>query len=493
MVAILPNNDTKTPQSPLDFSNQEPEGSLSFSSLLQGISDTQIDSKLVQNGSFVLALQKNQLAKGANDAGELPFSLQELQTLSKEELDMLKEDAKTLQLNPAITQSMDVKELKMLIMEAKRYLKNKIVQLEGFKKAEIKALPKTLKGLVQVAKKFGIDISKITLQEVRQEATKLPEVLQANAPQKNDVKTTKKTVSSDVDTTDTLALKVKKEHKSSSTQDANFDFEVQEQVKKAKKVLPITTPLFKEQQSVHKITTEQLVSTKVMQELHKPQKQRDQNTLELLLRGEKAAKQDTTLTKDFVTATARVVAPTAKTEQQKNLENLLQGEGEAGSNTSKTEAPLHVKNAESFDVKLNEAKQMMKYLSHDVKQAIEEYKAPFTRVKVQLNPQNLGQMDLTVVQRGKNLHVNLTSNNAAINILAMNANDLKVQLQHNGIQNASLNFNSGSQSEQNGASSQQHQHNQHNHNAQEEYGYFDLEETQESVMHSLEIIVPRYV
>ena len=487
MVAILPHNDTKTPQSALNLSDQEAQGTLSFSSLLQGISDAQIDPKMVQNGSFVLALQKNQLSKDAKGTVELPFAFQELQTLSKEELDALKEDAKTLQLNPAITQSMGVKELKMLIMEAKRYLKNKIVQLEGFKKAEIKALPKTLKGLVQVAKKFGIDVSKITLQEIRQESEKPPEVLQTKTK-----KTTKRRVVKS-DKNDNINLKNKKDTKTASTQDANIELDVQEQIKKAKKVLPASTALFKEQHDLHKITTEQLVSTKVMQDLHKPQKQREQNTLELLLRGEKVAKQDTTLTKDFAAATARVVASTAKTEQQKNLENLLQGEGEASSSSSKTEAPLHVKSAESFDVKLNEAKQMMKYLSHDVKQAIEEYKAPFTRVKVQLNPQNLGQMDLTVVQRGKNLHVNLTSNNAAINILAMNANDLKLQLQHNGIQNASLHFNSGSQGEQNGASSQQHQHNQHNQHAQEEYGYFDLEETQEGVMHSLEIVVPRYV
>ena len=51
-------------------------------------------------------------------------------------------------------------------------------------------------------------------------------------------------------------------------------------------------------------------------------------------------------------------------------------------------------------MKLNEAKQMIKYLAPDVKSAIEDYKSPFTRVKLQLNPQKLGEVDLTIVQRG---------------------------------------------------------------------------------------------
>ena len=93
---------------------------------------------------------------------------------------------------------------------------------------------------------------------------------------------------------------------------------------------------------------------------------------------------------------------------------------------------------------------MVKYLSQDVKSAINDYKSPFTRVQVQLHPQKLGEIDLTVVQRGKNLHINLSSNNAAVNTLAMNANDLKVQLNNNGINNASLNFNSNPQGDNSG-------------------------------------------
>ncbi|MBA1438600.1 MAG: flagellar hook-length control protein FliK, partial [Epsilonproteobacteria bacterium] len=217
------------------------------------------------------------------------------------------------------------------------------------------------------------------------------------------------------------------------------------------------------------LTTQQFVSVKLSKEVQK-----------------EAGK-----TADFSVATARVLASSAKTEQQKNLELLLHGES-MSDDVAKSDASLHLKSAESFEVKLGEAKQMIKYLSHDIKQAIEDYKAPFTRVKVQLNPQNLGEVDLTVVQRGKNLHINLSSNNAAINALAMNANDLKVQLQNNGIQNASLNFNTSSQGEQNGGGSHPHQQRQDNQKGSNEYGYFETEEQNQELQNSLEIVVPYY-
>jgi len=96
------------------------------------------------------------------------------------------------------------------------------------------------------------------------------------------------------------------------------------------------------------------------------------------------------------------------------------------------------------------------------------------------------------VQRGKNLHVNLSSNNTAINTLALNANDLKVQLHNNGIQNASLNFNNNSQGSEftNGGQAQQQQ--QQRQNARDEYNYFENEETNEEILSSLEIVVPNY-
>ena len=197
------------------------------------------------------------------------------------------------------------------------------------------------------------------------------------------------------------------------------------------------------------------------------------------------------LTSDFSVASARVIASTTPTESQQNLESLLRGETGESSTPSKSDG-VTLQKADSFEVKINEAKQMIKYLSSDVKTAIEDYKAPFTRVKVQLNPQNLGEVDVTIVQRGKNLHVNIGSNSAAINALALNANELKTQLSNSGINNATLNFNNSSQESSSGGNFSDQQQRRQGEQASREYNYFEKEIEDEEILSSLDIIVHNY-
>ena len=458
---LVPTKAESVASSPLSLTSLKDEKpTLSFSELLHGARDSK-DEKTPQNGSFVLSLGadtkelKLPVEKAMQDlklplklAGKEPVltieqtpkdeklsiqlqskglkpSLEEnvkkspqkesLSSLLKNEDKALEQDIKALELNPKITQNISTVELKVLISDAKKFLKDQILDSVAYKKAEVKDLPKTLKGLAQMAKTFGVDISKITLEEVK------------------------------------------------------------------------ATPLFKAQEKFEH-TTEQLVQTKQFKVEQKTPTSRADETLKLLLRGEKPTSIDTNLglTKDFSVATARVVAPSATTEATKSVEQLLRGD--LGEDVSKTDA-LTTNKADSFEVKLNEAKQMMKYLSQDVKTAIEDYKSPFTRIKVQLNPAKMGEVDLTVVQRGKNLHVNLSSNNTAINTLSMNVNDLKVQLANNGIQNATLNFSNTSQGNEQNA---QQQHRQNERQAREEYNYFENEEQNEEILSSLEIVVPNY-
>ena len=211
--------------------------------------------------------------------------------------------------------------------------------------------------------------------------------------------------------------------------------------------------------------------------------------------GNKKTKLDdkTAKTDLFKTAT---LSDAKKTETVKGLESLLytqDDKAEIETTNDKNTTDNHINNdsqvnkTEKLEVKINEAKQMIKYLSQDVKTAIDDYKSPFTRIKVQLNPNNLGEVDLTVIQRGKDLVVNLSSNNTAINTLAMNSNDLKTQLSNSGINNATLNFSNSSQNEQQQSSNQQNQRQ-----AQKEYNYFENEEQNEEILSSLEIVVPSY-
>ncbi|MEA3228900.1 MAG: flagellar hook-length control protein FliK, partial [Campylobacterota bacterium] len=191
---------------------------------------------------------------------------------------------------------------------------------------------------------------------------------------------------------------------------------------------------------------------------------------------------------------ATSTTPPPLSDVTKRLEALLNSKKEESKDkTSLLKAETTtVHKADNFEIKLNEAKQMMKYLSSDLKTAIDNYKSPFTRVKVQLNPQRLGEVDLTVVQRGKNLHVNISSNNTAVNTLAMNINELRVQLNSSGINNATINFNNSAQNSESDTARGQNPQQQEQQNAKKEYNYFDNEEQNEEIISSLEIIVPNY-
>ena len=584
---LVPTKAESVASSPLSLTSLKDEKpTLSFSELLHGARDSK-DEKTPQNGSFVLSLGadtkelKLPVEKAMQDL-KLPLKLagkesvltieqtpkdeklsiqlqskglkpsleenvkkspqkESLSSLLKNEDKALEQDIKALELNPKITQNISTVELKVLISDAKKFLKDQILDSVAYKKAEVKDLPKTLKGLAQMAKTFGIDISKITLEEVKSTvkpaiAQKLGEVQDkkveikpAIAQKLGEVQDKKVEIKPTIAQNQARATELSEEKQVASLKvvpitededipeikvkttkiksaipqdnpDAMRELKVKEDTKDTKESIRIddkkteiikevkATPLFKAQEKLEH-TTEQLVQTKQFKVEQKTPTSRADETLKLLLRGEKPTSMDTNLglTKDFSVATARVVAPSATTEATKSIEQLLRGD--LGEDVTKTDA-LTINKADNFEVKLNEAKQMMKYLSQDVKTAIEDYKSPFTRVKVQLNPAKMGEVDLTVIQRGKNLHVNLSSNNTAINTLSMNVNDLKVQLANNGIQNATLNFSNTSQNGEQNA--QQQQNRQNERQAREEYNYFENEEQNEEILSSLEIVVPNY-
>ncbi|MCK4737945.1 MAG: flagellar hook-length control protein FliK [Sulfurimonas sp.] len=530
--------------SPLNLSTPSDEPEVSFSELLKGVSEKK-DDKAIQNGSLILSFGDEE--KGAKNSKSASKTDTLLSLLKNEESPSLEEP---LELNPKLTATLTTKEIKTLVAEAKNYLKDKILSSDDFKKSSIKELPKTLKGLVEVAKKFGIDISKITIEEVKahsdikskdvktlavKENNKSPqqeiaqekrvaikEVVTAESKEENqdkkmaikeivqekkeaikEIVQEKKAMTTEpkevIQDKKAITPQVADKEKNITTKAASTSQSEQtQQVKEIRSDEKFTqiqrevkaTPLFKAQATVEHTTTEQIVQVKANSSLkveQKTPKDKADETLKLLLRGEKPSMKNPALTVDFSVATAKVIAPNATTDISKSIEALLHGEQ---GTTSKVDA-LTTSKADSFEVKLNEAKQMIKYLSNDVKTAIEDYKSPFTRVKIQLNPQRLGEVDLTIVQRGKNLHVNISSNNTAVNTLAMNANELRVQLSNSGINNATLNFSNNSQNGEN--AQQQQQSRQNEQQAHEEYNYFDNEEANEEILSSLEIIVPQYV
>ncbi len=377
--------------------------------------------------------------------------------------------------------------MKLLIADAKIYLKHKITNSEVYKNSEMKELPKTLKGLDIFAKSLGIDVRKITVedvkninQELKQQALKIPVTVQQISTK---IVQSKEKVETSVGLEQLLksVVETKKSVDNISTQIKSKIPEKTEEFKETPIVNIVTEKKSKENIKIDK-------KLEIVEDIKQFDIQKDVKTV-------KTEKLQQTMLQTPVTQTITSQSVPIENVTQR-LEALLNSKRESNKSKDATQivksetAVIH--KIDNFEIKLNEAKQMMKYLSSDVKTAIDDYKSPFTRIKVQLNPQRLGEVDLTVVQRGKKLHVNISSNNSAINTLAMNINELRIQLNSSGINNATINFNNSSQGTESNGSGQEGHTQQEQQQAKDEYNYFENEDQNEEILSSLEIIVPSY-
>ncbi len=579
---------TKDVASPLSLATESKSSkseSGSFAALLQSFS-SKSNTPIIKNSVLALHLDDKKAlpsVKTVTKDTNTPIDSKNTKepTSKSDLLSLLKGDEQKVHtVNPALTNALDTKTLKSVMKDAKNYLAEQIKETDAFKKGEIKELPKTTQGLVALAKKVGIDVSKITVETVQ---TKTPKETKSNSTTdpKTDLETKSKIDTKNepklVQKTELLAKDDKniplKNEPSSKTESSiitknqndskseiskenfkqhaksdalsvisvqseqkiqtpktdtvkddkalhvkgvepqNEKIETPKQVQKQDTVLAQALtqdeslkkmPLFSvpdETLSAH--STAELVGKKQSKPPQELSITKPQSPLSALLHGEKilpAQTQVAEVKKDVKTeiktdtkikANSTVLSQLLHGENQQTTEQTASEGGTQGISATQGNG-VHVKQTEAdLTVKMNEAKQMVKYLAQDIKQAIEDYKPPFTRIKVKLNPQKFGEVDLTVIQRGKNVHVNISSNSAAINMLSQNAGDLKVQLTQNGMNNASLNFNSSTDTQ-----SQQQQQQQNGHqkeSAKQAYEAFNQDETSEEILSSLEIVVPQYV
>lgn len=472
MLATKVDKSSSQPQLPLTDKSGKSDAN-DFSKLLQSISSAhKADKKTLKEGALDLQLDD---AKHATDTKESSKKSELLSLLKNDNA----QDTKGFIVNPELSTMMDAKSLKNAIKDAKDYLKDQIKNSLAYKQGEIKELPKTTKGLVALAKKIGIDVEKITIETVQAKSKKDIKLDDESKIKNIFTKETQKP-----ETKNTTPEVVSPLQKQADTQQPSENTDI----KKA--------PLFKLSQNVASShTTAELVDKKQMK--NEKTTTKTDSALRALLHGEKSI--------GTPSSTLETKTESKHKTHSSVLSQLLHGDSSDSKNIniqtpsdaqavksvfSHGEHSIHTKDVDQdLGVKINEAKQMVKYLAHDIKQAIEDYKPPFTRIKVKLNPAKFGEVDLTVIQRGKNVHVNISSNSAAINTLAQNANDLKLQLNQNGMNNASLNFNSSSDNQ----GQQQQQSGHHKENAKKAYEYFDNDEANEEILSSLEIVVPRYI
>jgi len=130
-------------------------------------------------------------------------------------------------------------------------------------------------------------------------------------------------------------------------------------------------------------------------------------------------------------------------------------------------------------------KQMISYFSASLKEAVQNYRPPFQRLHIKLNPEKLGSVEVTLVQRGQQLHINISANSTALNMMNAQSGELKMQLQNIGLGDASMEFNQ--QQENHKEQQQEQQQRQPNRFT----NYLDNNE-EETPISSLELIMANY-
>jgi len=396
----------------------------------------------VKSDKFSLLLESFSFGKTGKNAvlKDLPEGLDKLDILSQVEtktgksplsqlFNLGKEEALSDEeyLHPAILKALPSQEIKQLITEAKNYLKEQISL-----KTDIKELPKTLGGLIKLAEKSGLDIKAINFESLAPttEKAEIAKIL-------NSFKTTE------------------------------------------------TSPLKTAQTLPH--TTSELVKPAVTSK-HEKESQ-GTKALSLLLGKEGFTDE---LTREVnpaqkasvVSASLSALLHGDKVSDKTEGDLALKVEGEK--HNDKISSVLQTK-TEQLSQKVTEAKQLVNHMSQNIKESVENYKPPFTRIKMQLNPQKFGEMDVTMVQRGNNVHININASTSALTLMMQNAHELKAALSAQGLGDATMNF-----------SSHQHQQQQQEKQSQEQgfltyEEYADLDEEITQIATALEVVVPRYI
>ena len=110
--------------------------------------------------------------------------------------------------------------------------------------------------------------------------------------------------------------------------------------------------------------------------------------------------------------------------------------------------PTHTQNTQIISqLKHNilKAKESLKHFASNLKEAIENYKPPISKLSMQLHPKELGKVEVTLVHRGDNLQIQINSNNTAISFFHSTQQELKQNLINMGFTNVNMNFNQNQQ------------------------------------------------
>ncbi len=141
-------------------------------------------------------------------------------------------------------------------------------------------------------------------------------------------------------------------------------------------------------------------------------------------------------------------APTLLEKEEKTKEVSENKEKTKESTNSAQNAQNAQASDKTSENKSAAPKETIKHFTQQLKQEIQEYKPPMSRISMDLFPKELGKVEVTIQKVGKNLKVSVISHNNSLQTFLDNQQDLKNSLNALGFEGVDLSFSQDSSKEQ---------------------------------------------
>ncbi|MFP5992336.1 flagellar hook-length control protein FliK [Helicobacter pylori] len=141
-------------------------------------------------------------------------------------------------------------------------------------------------------------------------------------------------------------------------------------------------------------------------------------------------------------------APTPLEKEEKTKEASDNKEKTKETNNSAQNAQNTQASDKTSENKSVTPKETIKHFTQQLKQEIQEYKPPMSRISMDLFPKELGKVEVVIQKVGKNLKVSVISHNNSLQTFLDNQQDLKNSLNALGFEGVDLSFSQDSSKEQ---------------------------------------------
>lgn len=136
-------------------------------------------------------------------------------------------------------------------------------------------------------------------------------------------------------------------------------------------------------------------------------------------------------------------------EKEEKAKEVSENKEKAKETNSSTQSAQNTQASDkTSDNKSTAPKETIKHFTQQLKQEIQEYKPPTSRISMDLFPKELGKVEVTIQKVGKNLKVSVISHNNSLQTFLDNQQDLKNSLNALGFEGVDLSFSQDSSKEQ---------------------------------------------